>query len=97
MLDFRGLIRLLEQRGELYRISKPVDPEFEMAALMEQIDQQRRAFIFENVIGARFPVVGGLLNRIECFGWALGSTPGEPFDHTDECWEAQNAIEKAGG
>ncbi|MFZ1624309.1 MAG: UbiD family decarboxylase [Gammaproteobacteria bacterium] len=90
MLDFRGLIRLLEQRGELYRISKPVDPEFEMAALMEQIDQQRRAFIFENVIGARFPVVGGLLNRIECFGWALGSTPGEPFDanHLDDRFEA---------
>lgn len=79
MLDFRGLVKLLEERGELHRISRPVDPEFEMAAVMEKIDQQRRAFIFENVIGARFPVVGGLLNRIECFGWALGSTPGEPF------------------
>lgn len=83
MLDFRGLIKLLEQRGELYRISRPVDPEFEIAAVMEQIDQQRRAFLFENVIGARFPVIGGLLNRIECFGWALGSTPGEPFDAND--------------
>ncbi len=83
MLDFRGLIRLLEQRGELYRISRPVDPEFEIAAVMEQIDHQRRAFLFENVIGARFPVIGGLLNRIECFGWALGSTPGEPFDAND--------------
>ncbi|MDQ1302444.1 MAG: hypothetical protein QG595_427, partial [Pseudomonadota bacterium] len=27
MLDFRGLVSLLEQRGELYRISRPVDPE----------------------------------------------------------------------
>lgn len=79
MLDFRGLVKLLEERGEIYRISRPVDPEFEMAAVMAQIDQQRRAFIFENVIGARFPVIGGLLNRIECFGWALGSPPGEPF------------------
>jgi UbiD family decarboxylase len=79
VLDFRGLVKLLEERGELYRISRPIDPEFEMAAVMEKIDQQRRAFIFENVIGARFPVVGGLLNRIECFGWALGSPPGEPF------------------
>ncbi len=83
MLDFRGLIRLLEQRGELYRISRPVDPKFEIAAIMEQVDQQRRAFLFENVIGARFPVVGGLLNRAECFGWALGSTPGEPFNAND--------------
>ncbi|MCL4790770.1 MAG: UbiD family decarboxylase [Gammaproteobacteria bacterium] len=83
MLDFRGLARLLEERGELYRISRPVDPEYEMAAVMEQIDRQRRAFLFENVIGARFPVIGGLLNRIECFGWALGSKPGEPFDAND--------------
>ena len=83
MLDFRGLVSLLEQRGELYRISRTVDPEFEIAAVMEQIDQQRRAFLFENVIGARFPVVGGLLNRIECFGWALGSPPGEPFSAND--------------
>ena len=83
MLDFRGLIKLLEQRGELDRISRPVDPEFEIAAVMEQIDQHPRSFLFENVIGARFPVIGGLLNRIECYGWALGSTPGEPFDIND--------------
>lgn len=83
MLDFRGLVSLLEQRGELYRISRPVDSEFETAAVMEQIDQQRRAFIFENVIGARFPIVGGLLNRIECYGWALGTPPGEAFSTND--------------
>ncbi len=79
MPDFRSLVRLLEDRGELHRVSRPVDPRFEMPAVMEQIDRQRRAFLFENVQGARFPVIGGLLNRIECYGWALGSPPGEPF------------------
>lgn len=72
MLDFRGLVTLLEQRGELHRIRRAVDPRFEMPALMAQCEQQRRAFLFEHVKGGRFPVVGGLLNRIECYGWALG-------------------------
>jgi 2,5-furandicarboxylate decarboxylase 1 len=77
--DFRTLARILEERGEIYRVSRPVDRKFEMPALMEQVEKQRRGFIFEQVRGAAFPVVGGLLNRIECYGWALGSTPGEPF------------------
>ncbi len=81
--DFRGLVKILEERGELYRISRPVEPKFEMPAVMEQIEQQRKAFIFENVKGAKFPVIGGLLNRMECYGWALGSRPGEPFTAQD--------------
>lgn len=83
MHDFRGLVKILEERGELYRISRPVEPRFEMPAVMEQIEQQRKAFIFENVKGAKFPVVGGVLNRMECYGWALGSKPGEPFTAQD--------------
>ena len=83
MHDFRGLVKILEERGELYRISRPVEPKFEMPAVMEQIEQERKAFIFENVKGAKFPVVGGVLNRMECYGWALGSKPGEPFTAQD--------------
>jgi 2,5-furandicarboxylate decarboxylase 1 len=81
--DFRGLVRLLEERGELHRIRRPVEPRFEMPAVMEQIERERKAFIFENVKGAKFPVVGGVLNRMECYGWALGSTPGQPFTAAD--------------
>ncbi len=83
MLDFRGLVKILEERGELYRISRAVEPKFEMPAVMEQIEKQRKAFIFENVKGAKFPVIGGVLNRIECYGWALGIRPGDPFTARD--------------
>jgi 2,5-furandicarboxylate decarboxylase 1 len=83
LLDFRALIATLEARGEIVRIRRPVDPRFEMAALMQQVDRQRRGYIFENVKGAKFPLVGGLLNRIECYGWALGSKPGEPYTLAD--------------
>ncbi len=83
MEDFRGLVKILEERGDLYRISHPVNPRFEMPAVMEQIERERKAFLFENVQGAQFPVIGGVLNRMECYGWALGSTPGEPFTAGD--------------
>lgn len=83
MHDFRGLVKILEERGELYRISRPVEPKFEMPAVMEQIERERKAFLFENVKGAKFPVIGGVLNRMECYGWALGSKPGEPFSAQD--------------
>lgn len=79
MHDFRTLARILEERGEIYRIGRPVERRYEMAAVMEKVERQRRGYLFENVRGAAFPAVGGLLNRLECYGWALGTTPGEPF------------------
>ena len=79
MHDFRTLARILEERGEIYRISRPVDRRFEMAAVMEQVERQRRAYLFENVRDADCQAIGGLLNRLECYGWALGSTPGQPL------------------
>jgi len=81
--DFRALLAIVEKRGELCRISRPVDARFEMPALMEQVERQRKVFLFENVRGSRFPVAGGILNRIERYGWALGSVPGEPFGPDD--------------
>jgi 2,5-furandicarboxylate decarboxylase 1 len=83
VLDFRGLIETLEARGELCRIRRPVDARHEMPALMQQLDRQQRAYIFENVNGAKFPLVGGLLNRMDCYGWGLGTKPGEPFTVND--------------
>jgi len=83
MLDLRGLIDVLEARGELRRIVRPVDRERELPALMEQVDRERRGYFFEQVVGARFPLVGGLLNRYEPFGWALGLAPGAPFSRDD--------------
>jgi len=35
VLDFRGLVKILDGRGGLYRISRSVEPKFEMPAFME--------------------------------------------------------------
>lgn len=40
-------------------------------------------YLFDNVKGSRFPLVGGLLNRIDRYGWALGREPGLPFSASD--------------
>lgn len=83
MTDFRGLVQILEQRGELVRVAREVQPRYEMPALMTQVDAQRRAYVFERVAGSRFPLVGGVLNRTACCGWAIGSPAGEPFSAED--------------
>ncbi len=92
MHDFRSLLRLLENQGELARISRPVDSKFELAAVMTLLEAKGQAFMFENVRGAKFPLVGGLFNRVERFGLALGYPPGkQPFSHDD----MDRHIEKA--
>jgi UbiD family decarboxylase len=91
VLDFRSFVQRLEDRGEVDHVSREVDPQFEMAAVMQQIDQRRRAYRFDNVAGARFPVVGGLYNSLERFGLALGHEGPKPFD--DAAFDAR--IERA--
>lgn len=94
MLDFRGLIGTLDARGELSRIRRAVDPRYEMPALMAQLDAQRRAYLFEDVKGASLPLVGGLLNRRECYGWALGVEPGLPFTARDLAARLDSAMSR---
>jgi 2,5-furandicarboxylate decarboxylase 1 len=81
--DFRSFIALLEDAGELDHISREVDPRFELAGVMGKLEAERRAFRFEHVTGARFPAVGGLYNKLERFGLALGHPAGQPFGHED--------------
>lgn len=81
--DFRSFIRSLDQQGDLVRISRTVDPKYEMAGVMQKLDQAGKAFLFENVKGARFPAVGGLFNRLERFGAALGHDFSTPFGHAE--------------
>ena len=78
--DFRSFVRLLEDNGELDRISRAVEPRQELAGVMSKVEGLRRAYYFEDVIGAKFPVVGGLYNKLERFGMALNHDFSTPFD-----------------
>jgi len=79
--DLRSFAASLEEQGELLRIKKEVDPRFELPALLQQLEQSHKAFIVENIKGARFPLVGGLLNSAKRLGQALGNDTTDVYDH----------------
>ena len=79
--DLRSFAAQLEEQGELVRISREVEPRFELPALLQQLEQNRKAFIFENIKGARFPLIGGLLNSTERLGQAIGKDTSGLYDH----------------
>jgi len=91
--DFRSFIDLLEEQGELDRIAREVEPKQELAGVMSKIEGLRRAYFFEQVTGAKFPVVGGLYNKLERFGMALGHDFSTPF--TPEEFDARIEAAKA--
>ncbi len=93
MHDFRSFVQLLKDRGEMDHVSREVERTQELAGVMSKIEAQRRAYYFESVKGAKFPVVGGLYNKLERFGLALERDDAETFTHEafDGCIEAAKA------
>ena len=71
--DLRGFIALLEARGQLRRISAPVDPDLELAAIADRVlAMGGPALLFENVIGSPMPVAVNLLGTVERVLWSMG-------------------------
>lgn len=61
--DFREFVQLLEDTGELRRVTRSVSTEFEIAAGIRRMsDTQGPALLFENVVDHDMPVVGGLFS-----------------------------------
>ena len=91
--DFRSFIQLLRDRGEMDQVSREVERTQELAGVMSKIEAKRRAYYFEKVKGAKFPVVGGLYNKLERFGLALERDDPASFSHKafDECIENAKA------
>jgi UbiD family decarboxylase len=69
--SFRGFLAALEQRGELHRITREVDPRFELASVL-MLRDLGPAQAFDNVAGYDIPVVAHLVNARSRFADALG-------------------------
>jgi len=69
--SLRATLGALEQRGELRRLTAPVDPRFEISACLE-VDPGGPALLFESVVGGALPVVGNVLNSRRRMADALG-------------------------
>ena len=79
--DLRGFLKLLEERGQLRRITAPVDPDLELAAIADRVlSCGRPALLFENVIGSPLPVAVNVLGTVERVLWSLGMERAEELE-----------------
>jgi UbiD family decarboxylase len=72
MLDLRAFLELAERRGDLLRLSQPVDPETEAGALLIELERRGKVGLFEHVTGREGRLVGNLLGRRDLLAAALG-------------------------
>lgn len=75
--DLRVFLHLLEQADQLARVTVAVDPQLELATIVDLVSKRsgrERALLFENVRGGRLPVAANLFGALERVGWALGTT-----------------------
>ncbi|MHA1713361.1 MAG: UbiD family decarboxylase [Candidatus Ranarchaeia archaeon] len=81
LYDLRKFLDELAKHGELVEIKKRVDPEYQAATLMKQMDDQGGpAILFKSMKGYEIPVVGNLLSSMRRMGIALGCSPPEIRD-----------------
>lgn len=69
--SMRGFLSALEQAGALHRVTRNVDPKFELGAVLALKDRGP-ALLFENVVGSTMPVAGNLLVSRDRFALAFG-------------------------
>lgn len=71
--DIQSFVRLLEERGELVRVSVPVDRKLEITEIADRLVKSGGpAVLFENVKGSPFPLVIGLMGTRERTALSLG-------------------------
>jgi 4-hydroxy-3-polyprenylbenzoate decarboxylase len=70
--DLRGFIKQLEQRGQLRRITAPVDPNLEISEIANRLLQSGGpGLLFENVKGSPYPVAVNLMGTVERVCWSM--------------------------
>jgi 4-hydroxy-3-polyprenylbenzoate decarboxylase len=74
--SMRAFLDLLDRNSEVLKISKPVDPRFEISAFLSLADAGP-AILFERVEGSSMRVMGNILNSRARVAAALGVTPKE--------------------
>jgi 4-hydroxy-3-polyprenylbenzoate decarboxylase len=76
---FGAFLAELERRGELLRVTRPVDPVLEVTALTDLcVKRGGPALLFENPVGSRVPLAINTFGSLRRVGLALG------VEHPDE-------------
>ncbi len=80
--DLRAFIELLEQQGELKRITVEVDPSLEMTEIADRVlHAGGPALLFENPKGSSVPVLTNLFGTTERVASGMGQ---QSVDHLRE-------------
>ena len=78
--DLRSYLELVESKDDLVRIAGPVDPRYEVSALVAKLARERRrrpVFLLENVKGSALPVVTNLHASRRRMALAMNAEPRE--------------------
>ena len=71
--DLRDFIAGLEAKGELIRISEPVDPNLEITEICDRtLRAKGPAILFENPVGSDIPLLGNLFGTPERVAFGMG-------------------------
>jgi 2,5-furandicarboxylate decarboxylase 1 len=69
-MELAKFVHVLEEKGMLTRISKPVDPKYEVSTLMKMLDG--RALIFDHVKGHSMPIIANICSSRDLVATGLG-------------------------
>jgi len=69
-MELAKFVDLLEEKDMLTRISKPVDPKYEVSTLMKMLDG--RALIFDHVKGSSMPIIANICSTRDLVATGLG-------------------------
>ena len=90
--SFREVIELLESQDKLVRLKNSVNPKYEMAALMKTLEDESKAFIFENVQNSNYKAVGGLFTSMGRYGLIFNEDGSEDFTYEQAGQKVMSGI-----
>jgi 2,5-furandicarboxylate decarboxylase 1 len=91
--DLRSFINCLEAAGQLVRISRPVDLEYELADVAAALERRRRpAPLFELVRGSKWPIIASAVANQARAALALGCERGEVVEVMRHALDPANGI-----
>jgi len=74
-MELAELVKVLDEKGLLTRISKPVDTKYEISTLMKMLDG--RVLLFDHVKGSSMPIVANVCSTRDLVAIGIGTSRNE--------------------
>lgn len=91
-LSFREFVHHLDQGDEVLHVRRPVDPRFELAALLQQAEARSKAIVFHDVLGSALPVAANMLTTPQRFAASLGDPRAPERTRADHVQQVEQAL-----